>query len=145
MVWHILRVEDMFLSNVVFRRDQEFHRASWQAKLGITTPHVGTGMSKKEADELSKAVIIPSLIEYNQAVREHTNQLLTLIEKWPTDQLDKAEEIEVRLKTANAFPKGVLSERARAYAPTPVSDCLLGVINHGYMHFGQFLALTKPL
>ena len=145
MIWHVLRTEDMFLSNVIFGKDQEFHTGNWQDRLKIDTPHVGTGMSTVQADQLSLEVDLDELAAYNEAVKHHSLNLIEAFPHFKGDDLDSAEKIEHRLKEANAFPEAVSEERARAYAPTPVSVCLLGLINHTYMHFGQYLALTKPL
>lgn len=145
MVWHILRTQDMFLSNVIFRSEQLFHSGSWQYKLGIDTQHVGTGMTAKEADQLAATVQLDALHAYNKAVKEHSLNLLSELTHLESDKLDPEEVIADRLRVARAFPEEVLTERARAYAPTPVSTCILGVISHAYMHFGQFLALMKRL
>ncbi len=145
MCWHMLRTEDMFLSNVIFREDQVFHLGNWQGKLGIDTANVGTGMTVAEADELAKQVNIEALKDYNIAVKEHSLELLNKTADLESDRLDDADLITGRLKKAQAFPDGVLQERAGAYSPTPVSTCILGLISHAYMHFGQYLVLTKPL
>lgn len=145
MSWHMLRTEDMFLSNVVFKLDQIFHVENWQNKLGITTANVGTGMGVEEADRLSAEVLLDPLLKYNQSVKQHSLNLLKQVNSLGSDELDPAQMIESRLRKAEAFPEGVLQERAGAYAPTPISTCLLGLINHSYMHFGQYLAIMKPL
>ena len=145
MIWHVLRVEDMFLSDVVFRKEQAFHRDNWQDRINIETAQVGTGMTKEQADQLSLQIDLNQLKEYNAAVKEHSLNLIDMLPAWPSNQLDDADEIEKRLLDSNAFPAPVAKERAIAYAPTPVSSCVLGVISHTYMHFGQYLALTKPL
>ena len=145
MSWHMLRVEDMFLSNVVFKKQQVFHSEEWRNRLQIETAHVGTGMTVSETDSLASRIDVDALKDYNVAVEHHTSGLLSAIADLPNDQLDSAEDIERRLRIADAFPENVLVERASAYAPTPISACLLGVISHSYMHFGQYLALTKPI
>jgi len=144
MIWHVLRVEDMFLSDVVFRKEQVYHKDKWKDQLNIETAQVGTGMTKEHADQLSLQIDLIQLKEYNGAVKEHTMELLELLPGWPSDKLDDAHEIEKRLLAVDAFPVPVARERAVAYAPTPVSSCILGVISHTYMHFGQYLAVTKP-
>ena len=145
MIWHVLRVEDMFLSDVVFKKEQVFHKDGWLDLLQINTAQVGTGMRKEQADELALQINLEALKEYNSAVRKHTFELLQLLPEWPGNELDSAELIEMRLLKSDAFPPQVAKERAIAYAPTPVTSCILGLINHTYMHFGQYLALTKPL
>ena len=145
LIWHVLRVEDMFLSTVVFRKEQAFHASNWLERMQIRTAHVGTGMSKEEADNLAQQIDLNALKDYNNAIKEHSLKLLELLPQWPTNELDDASEIENRLLAADAFPPEVAKERAIAYAPTPISACVIGVINHTYMHFGQYLALTKPL
>ena len=145
MIWHVLRVEDMFLSNVVFRQEQAFHKGNWQDRLNIPTAQVGTGMTKEQADQLSSQIDLEGLKEYNLEIKEYTLNLLELLPEWPSNSLDDPDVIEKRLLAADAFPASVAKERAIAYAPTPVSSCILGVISHSYMHFGQYLALTKPL
>ena len=145
MCWHMLRTEDMFLSNVIFGEDQIFHLGNWQNKLGINTANVGTGMTVAEADELAKQLDLEALKDYNIAVKEHSLKLLNKTADLESDKLDDADIITERLIKADAFPEGVLQERAKAYAPTPVSTCILGLISHAYMHFGQYLVLTKPL
>ena len=145
MIWHVLRVEDMFLSDVVFKKEQVFHKDGWLNLLQIDTAQVGTGMSKDQADELSLQIDLEALKQYNSEVKKHTFELIQLLPDWPSNQLDGAELIEKRLLASDAFPSPVAKERAIAYAPTPVTSCVLGLINHTYMHFGQYLALTKPL
>ncbi len=145
MIWHVVRVEDMFLSTVVFKEDQEFHSENWQRRLNINTSNVGTGMTTEETDQLSLDVDLDALAAYNQAVKLHSLNLLERVPELQGNTLDSAKEIELRLKESMAFPDRVAEERARAYAPSPVSSCLLGVINHTYMHFGQYLSITKPL
>ena len=145
MAWHMLRIEDMFLSDVIFRQKQIFHSDNWQRILQIETTHVGTGMEKTEADELAKQIDLEGLRSYNLAVKQHTNDLLDLVTSWPSEKLDAEEVIEARLRASGAFPDGVLEDRVKAYAPSPMSACLLGLLNHAYMHFGQYLSIMKPL
>ena len=145
IAWHMLRSEDMYLNTVVFGNKQVFEESDWMQRLNITTSITGTGMSTQEADELSKQVKKESLLEYNQAVKVRSLELVDRSKELGDDVFDSAENIDSRLKAANAFPEGIRQERAEAYAQFPLSNGINGITMHGFMHIGQYLAVTKPL
>lgn len=145
MAWHILRTEDMFLNTVIFDKKQVFEQADWKARLNIKTNYIGTGITPEEADLISISLDLDQLHNYNQAVRENS---LKLIDSYPSleiDQIADESELNRRLMVVDAFPEGVRQSRAKAYAPTPISAGILGILNHGYMHLGQYFSITKPL
>lgn len=145
MAWHILRTEDMFLNTVIFDEKQVFHQESWKTLLNINTNYIGTGITTDEADQISIDLDLDQLHNYNQAVRKNS---LKLIDSYPSlgiDQIADENELDKRLKAVDSFPEGVRQNRAKAYAPTPISAGILGVLNHGYMHVGQYFSVTKPL
>lgn len=143
--WHILRTEDMFLNTVMFDKPQVFHAENWKNRLGIETDEVGTGMKPTEVDSISNSLSLVGLMGYNQSMKKHALDLLAHFSSEDMDQLDDAMELDRRLQVVDAFPDGVREERALAYAPTRRSTGFLGVIQHGFMHFGQFSAVTKPM
>ena len=143
--WHILRSEDMYLNTVMFGDRQVFDEDMWMEKLNITTPVTGTGMSREEADHLSKRVSKAALLDYNQAVKLRSLEQVSRSVELGDDVFDSEQNIDKRLKTANAFPEGVRQERAKAYAQYPLSGGITGITMHGFMHIGQYLAITKPL
>ncbi len=145
MAWHIIRTEDMYLNTVVFDQPQVFHEFDWLTRLKAGTSNTGTGMSPKDADELSQRLDKKSLLDYNDEVGKRSMTLLERSIDLDDDLFAGEEEIEHRLKVADVFPQGVMQERAKAYAQFPLASGITGIAMHGFMHIGQYQIITKPL
>ena len=145
MAWHIMRTEDMFFNTVMFNRQQVFQSGNWRKKLKIDTNHVGTGMTTQEADRLSLKVDLEELVKYNHEMKKAVIRLLDNPPIPIDNPLDSEKELDERLKMSDSFPEGVRQNRAKAYAPNPVSSGVIGLISHAYMHIGQYFVVTKPL
>ncbi len=145
IAWHILRTEDMFLNTVVYGEPQVFQSQDWGSKLGVPFSQVGTGMSREAADLVSKQVTIEGLSEYNKEVRNRSLQLVDRSVELDDDAFDSFENIDGRLKAADAFPDGVRQERASSYAKVPLASGITGITMHGFMHIGQYFSIAKPL
>ncbi len=145
ITWHILRSEDMFLSTVVFNEIQEFHKGNWMDKLNVATNHTGTGMSVEEVDTLSKNINIVEMLMYNEVVKNRSLQYVDRSKELGDEEYKSEEDIYQSLHEADVFPEGVKQERAKAYSKYSLSNGIVGILMHGYMHIGQYMLITKPL
>jgi hypothetical protein len=68
LIWHITRIEDMTINELVLGQPQVIAGADWEARLGLASRDVGAGMEAREVAAMSSAVSVASLIDYRAAV-----------------------------------------------------------------------------
>ena len=74
LMWHISRAEDVFANLLISGRDQVLD-GSWSARLKISRPDFGIGMTKLEVSELTAKIDIAALREYRDAVGRRTREI----------------------------------------------------------------------
>ena len=75
LLWHAARVEDVGVNRFAMDRPQVFDQG-WDHKMGWPRRDVGTGMISDEVDELTRAVSMPAVVAYWDAVGEATLDLV---------------------------------------------------------------------
>ena len=135
LMWHIARAEDVFANLLISGRDQVLDEG-WFARLKISRPDFGIGMTKPEVSELSAKIDIAALRDYRDAVGRRTREIVGGF--GPGDWKG---EIEARaLEKASAL--GCFGTRAegmaKAFAGRPRSAVVPAIlIMHSAMHMGE--------
>ena len=135
LMWHISRAEDVFANLLISGRDQVLD-GSWSARLKISRPDFGIGMTKPEVSELSEKIDIAALRDYRDAVGRRTREIVGGF--GPGDW--KGEIEASALEKASAL--GCFGTRAegmvKAFAGRPRSAVVPAIlIMHSAMHMGE--------
>jgi uncharacterized damage-inducible protein DinB len=83
ILWHMIRVEDFFVSRVVQHGKELYETKKWQEKLGTPTKAYGYTVEELRAWPAPKLQI---LTEYANSVRENT---LAFLNSLPTEKLSE--------------------------------------------------------
>jgi uncharacterized damage-inducible protein DinB len=83
ILWHMIRVEDFFVSRVVQHGKELYETKKWQEKLGTPTKAYGYTVEELQAWPTPKLEI---LREYADSVRENT---LAFLNSLPTEKLSE--------------------------------------------------------
>ena len=75
LMWHIARAEDIMVNAVLTGRAQVWDDG-WPARLGITRPDFGIGMTSAEVTELTRTIDLAALAEYRDAVGRRTREVV---------------------------------------------------------------------
>lgn len=76
IVWHMARVEDYWLNNVLHGNAQVWNSGGWDKKFGIDTEDRGAGQTIEQVLAMPH-IGIADLLEYFDAVRAQTSQLIS--------------------------------------------------------------------
>ena len=72
LLWHITRIEDMTINNLVFDQSQVLFSGGWEARLGLPSPDVGASMDASEVAGLSAQINVQALQDYRVEVGRST-------------------------------------------------------------------------
>ena len=75
ILWHMLRVEDMWFQFFIQRKSELWERDGWNEKFGLPTRDNGFGHTAEQVADFP-ALDIPELVAYGDAVRAGTLEYL---------------------------------------------------------------------
>ena len=78
-IWHIAIGEDWAIATLR-GKEQLVRRDGWEARLGVTWPTFGMGMTSTEVAQLSAAIDLEVLREYYRAVYEETRRFVQTLD-----------------------------------------------------------------
>jgi len=135
LLWHIARVEDVFVNPVLAGRPQ-VHDDAWMKRLGIARRDFGTGMTSAEVSELSRRIDVGALREYRDAVGRRTREIVAAFGPQDWEGVTAADVIE-RLAADGAF--GVRADMlVKAFTGRPRRAVLTGIaLLHPAGHMGE--------
>jgi hypothetical protein len=76
IMWHIARAEDV-MTNVVLGGRSQVMDDGWAARLKVTRPDFGIGMSRADVAALSAAIDLAALRDYRDAVGRRTREIVS--------------------------------------------------------------------
>lgn len=134
--WHIARCEDVAVNIMVANRPQVFDGEPWAARLSISRRDVGTEMSRAEVEDFSRAVNVPAIRDYRNAVGSRTRGIAMSVRPDELNDVPPAERLE------EIRGQGVLIPEAewvlKIWDGKPVGWFLAWLAaGHSYMHLGQ--------
>lgn len=139
LFWHMTRVEDGCVATVVAGEEQVFAQGKWAGQLGGRRD-VGTGMSKAEAADISRAIHIPALWAYRDEVGKRTRALVG--DLWPGRWHEPIQEADL----ARGAAAGVLTGEEKWLLGTTREALLFWWgLNHTLVHLGQVMLVRKLL
>lgn len=134
--WHIARYEDVAVSIMVADRPQVFDEEPWADRLGISRRDVGTEMTLDEVENFSRAVNVPAIRDYRNAVGARTRALAPSLRPETLQEILPAAQLE-QIKIQRALiPKAEWALKIWDGKPRSWFLTWLGA-GHSYMHLGQ--------
>ena len=136
LMWHIARVEDIFVNLVLSGRSQ-LCDDQWRKRLRIARRDFGIGMTSLEVSELTEQVDIGALREYRDAVGRRTRDVIGAFrpEDWQGDITATALE---RAAAEGAFPAHRADMLVKGFADRPRAAVLSGIaLHHSSAHMGE--------
>ncbi len=97
LVWHIARGEDWAVQTILQGGEQLLTREGWDARMRVTYPGFGGGMSRDEMAALSQQIELEALRGYYEAVAAATQAFLRTFD---FDRLDTPFDVNARLALA---------------------------------------------
>jgi len=135
LMWHIARAEDIF-ANIVLSGRSQVVDAGWLARLKITRPDFGIGMTKPEVAALTAQVDVAALRDYRDAVGRRTQEVIRGFgpADWQGELQAPALEKAAALGCLGANGATV----AKAFTGRPRVGILGGLlVTHAAMHMGE--------
>ena len=135
LMWHIARVEDIVVNQVVGGGGQLFDDA-WMKRLNVTRRDFGIGMTSPDVSELTRQIDVGALREYRDAVGRRTREVVSAFRPEDWDGTVKADAVE-RAAAAGAF--GVRTEAlSKGFPGRPRSGLLSAIaLFHSAGHMGE--------
>jgi len=78
LLWHMARIEDVVV-NLVVADGRQVLDDDWVRRLKVPYRHIGTGMTEREAIELTASADVAALRAYRDAVGRRTRQVVTAL------------------------------------------------------------------
>ena len=135
LMWHIARAEDIF-ANIILSGRAQVVDDGWLARLKISRPDFGIGMTKPEVAELTAQVNVAALRDYRDAVGRRTQEVIRGFgpSDWPGEL--QAPALEKAAALGCFGPNGAMV--AKAFTGRPRVGILGGLlVTHAAMHMGE--------
>jgi len=144
LVWHLARTEDVVINTVVRDAPQVLAAGGWGARIRVADSRIGTGFEESEVEALSRAIDVAAADDYWQAVRRATDDWLPTVSP---AALDVVPDVAGRLGAIPPIaPLAALAGLIRFWSGRPASFLVrFPLINHGFLHLGEMLAIRGRL
>jgi len=134
--WHIARCEDAAVNIMVAGRRQVLDDGGWPERLGVSRRDVGTEMTPAEVGEFSRAVHVPAIREYRNAVGTRTREYAAALRPGDLDAEPPAARIDEIRRQAVLLPQAEWVLKIWEGKPAGWFLAWLAA-GHSYMHLGQ--------
>lgn len=143
LMWHLARVEDVTINTLVRGIEQVLTRENWQNRLGFADHRVGTGFQDAEVEEFNRTINVDALAAYWNAVRTATAAWLADV---PLEAFEVVPDLDARLSSVPEIVTGEGRWLLDFWRGRPATYFVMfSVINHGYMHLGEMMAIRGRL
>jgi DinB superfamily len=135
LMWHVARLEDIFVNQVLSGQSQLFEDG-WARRLAITRRDFGIGMTSAEVTALTAQIDVGALREYRDAVGRRTREV---IGGFKAQDWDGQVSMEGLQAAAGAGAFGARTEALpKAFAGRPRTAVLSGIaLFHSMGHMGE--------
>jgi len=135
LMWHVARLEDIFVNQVLSGRPQLFEEG-WTRRLAITRRDFGIGMTNAEVTALTKEIDVGALREYRDAVGQRTRDV---VGSFKAQDWQGQITLEALQAAADVGAFGARTETLpKAFAGRPRAAVLSGVaLFHSVGHMGE--------
>ena len=106
ILWHMLRVEDMWFQFFIQRRNEIWERESWHEKFGLPTRDNGFGHTSEQVAGFP-ALDLQELLRYGEAVRRATLEYLETLSPEDYDAVPREQRPEM---TVGAIFRQIVGE-----------------------------------
>lgn len=143
LMWHLARIEDVTINTIVRGQPQVLEVGKWQERLGVADQRVGTGFQDTEVEAFSRLINVDELDAYWKAVKAATAAWLAEV---PLEALDAVPDLDSRLSSSPDIVSKEGSWLLDFWRGRPARFFLMiSVINHGYIHLGEMMAIRGRL
>jgi hypothetical protein len=104
-LWHITRIEDITISDLIAGKKQIFETGKWQKKLNATIIDTGNAMTEKGVAEFSEKINIKQLKKYRDAVGKNTRSIIKKVTFKDLNRKVDSKKLEKLLKDGYVLPE----------------------------------------
>lgn len=79
-IWHVFRIEDIVCHTLIKEDQQILFKDDWQKKIGTSVITTGNEILGEEISTFSKTLNIKALVDYAEAVKKSTDELIKTID-----------------------------------------------------------------
>ncbi len=142
-LWHVARTQDWALHTLILGVPEIISDARWAARGALTTPGIGVGMSRQEADRLAHQVAKAEVIMYADAVHAALVNWLASIDDWV---LDETPDVQAHYRAHPEYLTPAMQAEVPWTAERPsVWRCLMPGLGHVRDHLAEIKLLKHLL
>lgn len=140
--WHVARVQDWAVQTAARGVPEVIQDSRWQGRDGLSTPGVGTGFTRPEADQIASAVSRLEYIEYANAVHQAIRSWLSTLTE---ADLEVVPDMVAHQAGYPEYQRPSFHEKIKSLIGQSTWRLLLGPSNaHVRLHLGE-VDLLKQL
>lgn len=140
-LWHVARTQDWALNTLVRGMPEVISEPHWADKGALTTPGIGVGMSRQEADQQAQTVTKADVIAYADAVHARLAGWLASIDDLA---LDEAPDIPAHYQAHPEYLTPAMQAEVPWIAEHPsVWRCLMPGLGHVRDHLAEVTLLKR--
>jgi hypothetical protein len=140
-LWHVARTQDWALHTLVRGVPEVISDPQWAGKGALTTPGIGVGMTRQEADQLAHEVTKADVIAYADAVHRMLMEWLASI---PDLALDETPDVLAHYQAHPEYLTPAMQAEVPWTAEHPsVWRCLMPALGHVRDHLAEMSLLKS--
>ena len=140
-LWHIARTQDWALHTLVRGVPETISNPQWAGNGALTTPGIGVGKTRQEADQLAQAVTKADVIAYADAVHTALMEWMATIDDLT---LDETPDIPAHYQTHPEYLTPAMQAEVPWVAEHPaVWRCLMPGMAHVRDHLVEISLLKR--
>lgn len=140
-LWHVARTQDWALHTLIRGVPEVISDPQWVGKEALTTPGIGVGMTRQEADQLAQAVTKTDVITYADAV--HTT-LINWLASMNDLTLDETPDIQAHYQAHPEYLTPAMQAEVPWVSEHPsVWRCLMPGLGHVRDHLAEMSLLKR--
>jgi hypothetical protein len=139
--WHIARTQDWGVHTVIRGVPEVIHDPRWRNHGGLTTPGIGAGFTRAEADQIAMTVSRQDCLAYGNAVHESIRSWLSTL---GDADLDRTPDMATHQAAYPEYQRQSFQDEIRDLIGKPAWRILLGPrTGHIRLHLGELDLLSQ--
>lgn len=142
-LWHVARAQDWAAQTLARGVPEVIDEPRWQGRGAFVTHGIGVGFTEAQADALARAVALPDILAYADAVHLTINRWLDTLED---AALDERPDVPTHLERYPVYLERAMREEVPwMFEQPPIWRCLAPAIGHARDHLAEMDFLKRRL
>ena len=144
IIWHLARIEDVTMNNLIAGSQQIFDQDNWAKRLKVRIHHTGNAMDEDAVTSFSKKIDLDELRTYRLAVGRRTRSIVKRLKPHQLERKVHPKRIE-QVLIENSVLEDAVEIVAYWSKRTIAGLLLMPPTRHNFLHLNEALRIKQKL